>query len=152
MDYNYYNDMKDAMSQKALETAVKSVPVTVAGLGYLAKPTMSTLGRQIPLIGSAFIATDAIDGYAGANKIFNNPDAYEKLYSAAGSAANGFSLGLVPKNKAAKGLGSLINNRYYGTLEDITPSKEDIEARINLNNILNKKLIQETSLGNIFKQ
>ena len=132
MNDNYYNDMKDSMSQKALETAVKSAPVTVAGLGYLVKPTVSTIGKQIPLIGSAFVATDVVDGYIGANKIFNNPDTYEKLYSAAGSAINGFSLGIIPKDEAAKGLGSLINDRYYGTLENITPSKEEIDVKLNI--------------------
>ena len=71
-----------------------------------------------------------VDGWQGADKVFQNPGLAEKLASGAASAANGFSLGYVPKQEAAEGLAAIMTGRRYMGLPDV--SAEDIAKWSNL--------------------
>ena len=130
----YRDDMQDAIEDKALQKGIEAMPLaTVVAHGLKSGTTAMAAGKVIPGIGFAFGANDAINGYTTADKTFNNPDFIEKLSSSSATVGNGLSLGLLPIDKAAKGLASLINNKYYGTLDDIVPDENRIRE---INNVL----------------
>ena len=118
----YQDDMQNAIEDKALQKGIEAMPlVTVVAPGLKGGRAMMSAGKVIPGIGLAFAANDAINGYTTADKTFNNPDIVEKLANASATVGNGLSLGLLPIDKSSKGLASLVNGKYYGTLDDIVP-------------------------------
>ena len=129
----YQDDMQNAIEDKALQKGIEAMPLaTVVAPGLKGGRVMMTAGKAIPGIGLAFAGTDAINGYTTADRTFNNPDIVEKLANASATVGNGLSFGLLPIDKAAKGLASLINNKYYGTLDDIVPDENRIRE---INNV-----------------
>ena len=129
----YQDDMQNAIEDKALQKGIEAMPLaTVVAPGLKGGRAMMSAGKVIPGIGLAFAANDAINGYTTADRTFNNPDIVEKLANASATVGNGLSFGLLPIDKAAKGLASLINNKYYGTLDDIVPDENRIRE---INNV-----------------
>ena len=130
----YQDDMQNAIADKALQKGIEAMPLaTVVAPGLKGGRAMMSAGKVIPGIGLAFAANDAINGYTTANKTFNNPDIVEKLSNASATVGNGLSLGLLPIDKSAKGLASLVNNKYYGTLDDIVPDENRMKE---INNVI----------------
>ena len=120
----YQDDMQNAIEDKALQKGIEAIPLaTVVAPGLKGGRAMMSAGKVIPGIGLAFAANDAINGYTTADKTFNNPDIIEKLANASATVGNGLSLGLLPIDKSSKGLASLVNGKYYGTLDDIVPNE-----------------------------
>ena len=118
----YQDDMQNAIEDKALQKGIEAMPLaTVVAPGLKGGRAMMSAGKVIPGIGLVFGASDAINGYTTADRTFNNPDIVEKLANSSATVANGLSLGLLPIDKSAKGLASLVNDKYYGTLDDIVP-------------------------------
>ena len=78
--------------------------------------------------GFAFGAMDAVKGYSTADRTFNSPNTVEKIANSVATVGNGLSLGILPIDKASKGLASLITGKYYGTLNDITPSNGAVSS------------------------
>lgn len=118
----YQDDMQNAIEDKALQRVIEAIPLaTVVAPGLKGGRSMVSAGKVIPGIGLAFAGKDAVDGYTTADRTFNNPDIVEKLANSIATVGNGLSLGLLPIDKSAKGLASLVNDKYYGTLDDIVP-------------------------------
>ena len=137
LKYNpYIDDAINASESKLVEKSIEIIPIATSGSG-LVKASTSSAGKIIPMIGSAFMAKDLVDGYTGSSRTFKDPDIVEKLSNASASAANGLTIGLIPIDKSAKGIASIINNKYYGSLDNIVPSQEDID-RLNYINGLGK--------------
>lgn len=129
----YRDDMQNAIEDKALQKGIEAMPLTtVVAPGLKGGRAMVSAGKVIPGIGFAFAGMDAVNGYTAADRTFNNPDIIEKLANASATVGNGMSLGLLPIDKAAKGLASLINNKYYGTLDDTVPDENRIRE---INNV-----------------
>ena len=118
----YRDDMYSAIEDKALQKGIEAVPLATAGVSSGIKASIAPAGKVIPGIGFAFGAMDAVKGYSTADRTFNNPNTVEKIANASATVGNGLSLGILPIDKAAKGLASLLTGKYYGTLDDITPS------------------------------
>lgn len=118
----YKDDMHNAIEDKALQKSIEAVPLTKAGASPGIKASIVPAGKVIPGIGFAFGAMDAVDGYFTADKTFNSPSTVEKIANASATVGNGLSLGILPIDKASKGLASLLTGKYYRTLNDITPS------------------------------
>lgn len=130
----YQDDMQNAIEDKALQKGIESMPLaTIVAPGLKGGRVVMSAGKAIPGIGFAFAANDAINGYATADKTFNNPDIVEKLSNASATVGNGLTLGLLPIDKSAKGLASLVNGKYYGTLDDIVPDENRIRE---INNVI----------------
>lgn len=140
----YKDDMQNSIEDKALQKGIEAMPLaTVVSPVLKGGIAMVSAGKVIPGIGFAFGANDAINGYTTADRTFNNPDIVEKLANASATVGNGLSLGLLPIDKAAKGLASLVNNKYYGTLDDIVPD----ENRIRELQLLNRSSNSNTEDG-----
>lgn len=122
----YKDDMYSATEDKALQKGIEAIPLATAGVSPGIKASTVAAGKVIPGIGFAFGAKDAVDGYFTADKTFNSPSTVEKIANASATVGNGLSLGILPIDKAAKGLASLLTGNYYGTLDDITPSNGDV--------------------------
>ena len=130
----YQDDMQNAIEDKALQKAIEAMPLaTVVAPGLKGGRAMMSAGKVIPGIGLAFAANDAINGYTTADRTFNNPDIVEKLANSSTTVGNGLSLGLLPIDKSAKGLASLVNGKYYGTLDDIVPDENRMRE---INNVI----------------
>ena len=130
----YRDDMQNAIEDKALQKGIEAMPLaTVVAPGLKGGRAMISAGKAIPGIGFAFGANDAINGYTTADMTFNNPDIVEKLANSSATVGNGLSLGLLPIDKSAKGLASLVNNKYYGTLDDIVPDENRMKE---INNVI----------------
>ena len=130
----YQDDMQNAIEDKALQKGIEAIPLaTVVAPGLKGGRAMMSAGKVIPGIGLAFAANDAVNGYTTANKTFNNPDIVEKLSNASATVGNGLSLGLLPIDKSAKGLASLVNGKYYVTLDDIIPNENRMRE---INNVI----------------
>ena len=129
----YQDDMQDAIEDKALQKGIEAMPLSiVVAPGLKGGRAMVSAGKVIPGIGLAFGANDAINGYTTAYRTFNNPDIVEKLANSSVTVGNGLSFGLLPIDKSAKGLVSLVNDKYYGALNDITPDENRIRE---INNV-----------------
>ena len=129
----YQDDMQNAIEDKALQKGIEAMPLaTVVAPGLKGGRVMMSAGKAIPGIGLAFAANDAINGYTTADRTFNNPDIVEKLSNASATVGNGLSLGMLPIDKSAKGLASLVNGKYYGALNDIIPDENRIRE---INNV-----------------
>jgi hypothetical protein len=129
----YQDDMQNAIEDKALQKGIEAMPLaTVVAPGLKGGRAMTSVGKVIPGIGLAFAANDAINGYTTADRTFNNPDIVEKLANSFATVGNGLSLGVLPIDKSAKGLASLVNDKYYGTLDDIVPDENRIRE---INNV-----------------
>lgn len=129
----YRDDMQNAIEDKALQKGIEAMPLaTVVAPGLKGGRAMVSAGKVIPGIGLAFAGMDAVKGYTAADRTFNNPDIIEKLANASATVGNGMSIGLLPIDKAAKGLAQLINNKYYGTLDDTVPDENRIRE---INNV-----------------
>lgn len=129
----YQEDMQNAIEDKALQKGIEAMPLAaVVAPGLKDGRAVMSAGKVIPGIGLAFGVKDAIDGYTTANKTFNNPDIVEKLANSFAAVGNGLSLGMLPIDKSAKGLASLVNDKYYGTLDDIVPDENRIRE---INNV-----------------
>ena len=129
----YQDDIQNAIEDKALQKGIEVMPLaTVVAPGLKGGRAMMSAGKVIPGIGLAFAANDAINGYTTADRTFNNPDIIEKLANASATVGNGLSFGLLPIDKSAKGLASLVNGKYYGTLDDIVPDENRIRE---INNV-----------------
>ena len=118
----YKDDMHSAIEDKALQKGIEAVPLATAVVSPGTKASTVAAGKVIPGIGFAFGVNDAVNGYSTADKTFNSPSTVEKVANASATVGNGLSLGILPIDKAAKGLASLLTGNYYGTLDDITPS------------------------------
>lgn len=130
----YQDDMQNAIEDKALQKGIEAMPLaTVVAPWLKGGRAMVSAGKVIPGIGLAFAGNDAVNGYTTADRTFNNPDIVEKLSNASATVGNGLSLGLLPIDKSAKGLASLVNNKYYGTLDDIVPDENRMRE---INNII----------------
>ena len=130
----YQDDMQNAIEDKALQKGIEAMPLaTVVAPGLKGGRAMMSAGKVIPGIGLAFAANDAINGYTTADRTFNNPDIVEKLANSSTTVGNGLSLGLLPIDKSAKGLASLVNGKYYGTLDDIVPDENRMRE---INNVI----------------
>ena len=130
----YQDDMQNAIEDKALQKGIEAMPLTtVVAPGLKGGKVMMSAGKVIPGIGLAFAANDAINGYTTADRTFNNPDIVEKLANSSATVGNGLSLGLLPIDKSAKGLASLVNGKYYGTLDDIVPDENRMRE---INNVI----------------
>ena len=130
----YQDDMQNAIEDKALQKGIEAIPLaTVVAPGLKGGRAMMSAGKVIPGIGLAFAANDAVNGYTTADRTFNNPDIVEKLSNASATVGNGLSLGLLPIDKSAKGLASLVNGKYYGTLDDIVPDENRMRQ---INNVI----------------
>ena len=130
----YWDDMQNSIEDKALQKGIEAMPLaTVVAPGLKGGRAMMSVGKVIPGIGLAFGANDAINGYTTADKTFNNPDIIEKLANASTTVGNGLSLGLLPIDKSSKGLASLVNGKYYGTLDDIVPDENRMRE---INNVI----------------
>lgn len=129
----YQDDMQNAIEDKALQKGIEAMPLaTVVAPGLKGRRAMVSAGKVIPGIGLAFGANDAINGYTTADRTFNNPDIVEKLANSSVTVGNGLSFGLLPIDKSAKGLASLVNDKYYGALNDIIPDENRIRE---INNV-----------------
>ena len=118
----YRDDMQNAIEDKALQKGIEAMPLaTVVAPGLKGGRAMVSAGKVIPGIGLAFAGIDAVNGYTTADRTFNNPDIIEKLANSSTTVGNGLSIGMLPIGKSAKGLASLVNGKYYGTLDDIVP-------------------------------
>ena len=124
----YKDDMYNAIEDKALQKSIEAVPLTIAGASLGSKASIVPVGKVIPGLGFAFGAMDAVKGYSTADRTFNSPDTVEKIANSSATVGNGLSLGILPIDKASKGLASLITGRYYGTLNDITPSNGAVSS------------------------
>ena len=130
----YQDDMQNAIEDKALQKGIEAIPLaTVVAPGLKGGRAIMSAGKVIPGIGLAFAANDAINGYTTADMTFNNPDIVEKLANSSATVGNGLSLGLLPIDKSAKGLASLVNGKYYGTLDDIVPDENRMRE---INNVI----------------
>ena len=129
----YQDDMQNAIEDKALQKGIEAMPLaTVVAPGLKGGRAMMSAGKVIPGIGLAFAGNDAVNGYTTADMTFNNPDIVEKLANSSATVGNGLSLGLLPIDKSAKGLASLVNGKYYGALNDIIPDENRIRE---INNV-----------------
>ena len=120
----YRDDMQNAIEDKALQKGIEAMPLaTVVAPGLKGGRAMVSAGKVIPGIGLAFAGIDAVNGYTTADRTFNNPDIIEKLANSSATVGNGLSLGVLPIDESAKGLASLGNGKYYGTLDAIVPDE-----------------------------
>lgn len=134
VQYNrYQDDMQNAIEDKALQKGIEAIPLsTVVAPGLKDGRAVMSAGKAIPGIGLAFAGMDAVNGYTTADRTFNNPDIIEKLANASVTVGNGLSIGMLPIDKSAKGLASLVNGKYYGTLDDIVPDENRLRE---INNV-----------------
>lgn len=130
MNYGEYllsSDFGEAVADGAEDAAIilglSKQKVTTPGKGF---EKASTVVKKLPYVALGLNITDGVDGYVNP-KDKRLDTTTEKLASAAGAMASGFSFGFVPEKEASLGLSRLLTGNVYD-VDLKAPTKKELAA------------------------